>query len=306
MNQKRFLGLDLSGAKNAKTTIAVLEYYPKERKVFVLDVHPGIGADEFSSSDEALIETLNEHADGHPDLKIGTNVPLVLPPCITCTRKSCPMPHSCTVTEVKWMRTHAGSRVGPPKKPVSKKTARTKETLTPYTQRPVELFLKNEVLPKIPPRIRFEIDETLGGNKAPLTGRMHFLKFHLSKYEIHEVLPKLTVALLMPVMKLSHRTLAQYRQLDEGVHARETIIQRMCESLDIFIYDRDLKKITQNLNAFDAFICAYTALLHDRNECVPPPRGFPAASGWVRYPKSPILDPHFDSSIQEEDDEDSC
>ena len=217
------------------------------------------------------------------------------------------MPHSCTVPEVKWMRIFQG-RQGPVlKKNTSKRNAKIKETLTPYTQRPVELWLKGEVLPKLPPKIRFEIDETLGGNKAPLTARMHFLKFHLAQYEMHEVLPKLTVALLMPFLKLSNRTLAQYRQLDDGIQARETIIERMSENLDIFIYDRDLKKITQNLNAFDAFICAYTVLLFDRNECVAPPRGFPAQSGWVRYPKSPILDPSFDHSVHEEgeDEEDS-
>ncbi len=305
MNQKRYLGLDLSGAKNAKTTIAVLEYYPKERKIFVLDVHAGIGADENHSSDEVLIQTITDHADEHPDLKMGINVPLTLPPCIHCPRKTCPLPEACTVPDVRWMRTSRSPKAAKGKKTTSKRNARIKEYFTPYTQRPVELWLKNEVLPKLPPKIRFEIDETLGGNKAPLTGRMHFLKFHLAKYEKHEVLPKLTIALLMPYLKLSHRTLSDYRQLDEGVHARETILARMSESLDIFIYDRDIKKITQNINAFDAFISAYTVLLYDRNECVAPPRSFPANSGWVRYPKSPMLDPNFDSSTHDEKDEES-
>jgi hypothetical protein len=303
MNQKRYLGLDLSGAKNAKTTIAVLEYYPKERKIFVLDVHSGIGADENHSSDEVLIQTITDHADEHPDLKMGINVPLTLPPCIHCTRKTCPLPDACTVPEVRWMRTSRSPQGARTKKNTSKRNARIKEYFTPYTQRPVELWLKNEVLPKLPPKVRFEIDETLGGNKAPLTGRMHFLKFHLAKYEKHEVLPKLTIALLMPFLKLSNRTLSEYRQLDEGVHAREIILARMSESLDIFIYDRDIKKITQNINAFDAFISAYTVLLYDRNECVPPPRSFPASSGWVRYPKSPMLDPNFDSTAHDDEEE---
>jgi hypothetical protein len=301
MSHKRYLGLDLSGAKNAKTTIAVLEYYPKEGKIFLLDVHPGIGADAESSSDEALIETITDHADEHPDLKMGINVPLTLPPCVICTKKSCPLPHSCVVPEVKWMRTQHARQAPTAKKTTSKRIARMKDYFTPYTQRPIELWLKSEVLSKLPPKIRFEIDETLGGNKAPLTARMHFLKMHLSNYEMHEVLPKLTVALMMPFLKISNRTLSQYRQLDEGVHARETIIEKMCDSLDIFIYDRDLKKITQNLNAFDAFICAYTVLLYDRNECVTPPRGFPTQSGWIRYPKSPMLDPNFDPSSHDEE-----
>jgi hypothetical protein len=298
MSQKRYLGLDLSGAKNAKTTLAVLEYYPREKKVFVLDVHQGIGADEMASSDEALIQTLLEHADEHPDLKMGLTVPLTLPPCVTCTRKTCPLPEACTVPEVKWMRNIAvrSAAVNPRKRTTSKRNARLKEYFTPYTQRPVELFLKNEILSKLPAKSRFEIDETLGGNKAPLTARMHFLKFHLQNYEMHEVLPKLTVALLMPALKISTRTLSQYRQLEEGASARQMIIEKMCENLDIFIYERDLKKLTQNLNAFDAFIAAYTVLLCDRNECVTAPKGFPSNSGFIRFPKSPLLDPRYDPS----------
>jgi hypothetical protein len=162
---------------------------------------------------------------------------------------------------------------------------------------------------KLPVKLRFEIDEALGGNKAPLTARMQFLKHYLDDYELHEVLPKLTVALITPFLKLSQKTLLQYRQLEEGANARQVILQKMTEHLDIFIYDRDQKKITQNLNAFDAFLSAYTVMLYDRNECVAPPKSFPIKSGWVRYPKSPFLDPngvhnsHEDDENEDESDE---
>ncbi len=287
MNQKRYLGLELSGAKNAKTTLATLEYYPKEKKVFLLDVHTGIGADATKDSDEVLIETLHDHADGHPDFKIGVNVPLTLPPCFTCTRKACAS-EGCSAPEVKWMRTLPQTR-----RPVSKKTAKQKSFFTPYTQRPIELWLKHEVISKLPERARFEIDETLGGNKAPLTARMHYLQRHLKGMEMHEVLPKLTVALLMPKLKITLKQIQNYRKMEEGAEARQIILEKMCDQLDLFIYDRDMKKLTQSLGAFDAFLCAYTILLYDRNECVNPPRSFPMASGWVRYPKSPLLDPNM-------------
>lgn len=280
-NQKRYLGLELSGAKNAKTTLATLEYYPKENKVFLLDVHSGIGADSTKDSDTVLVETILDHAEGHPNFKIGVNVPLTLPPCFTCTKKTCSQ-EVCTSPEVKWMKTMPLS-----KKPVSKKTAKLKNFFTPYTQRPIELWLKHEVISKLPEKIQFEIDETLGGNKAPLTARMHYLQRHLHKFEIHEVLPKLTVALLMSSQKTSVKLLQNYRKMEEGAEARQIILEKLCERNDIFIYDRDMKKLTQNLNAFDAFLCAYTILLFDQNECVNPPKGFPVSSGWIRYPKSP-------------------
>ena len=297
MSQKRYLGLELSGAKNAKTTLAVIEYYPKEKKVFVLDIHSGIGADANCNSDEALIQTIQDHANHHPDVKMGVNVPLTLPPSVLPVKKGQTPLDS---PEVKWMQTHFTKRVNPP---VSKRTAKLKDFFTPYTQRPIEIWLKNEVLSQLPPKMRFEIDETLGGNKAPLTARMQFLKHYLEDYELHEVLPKLTVALITPFLKISQKTLQQYRQLEDGATARQAILDKMCETLDIFIYDRDQKKITQNLNAFDAFLCAYTVLLYDRNECVAPPKHFPVKSGWIRYPKSPFLDPNGVYASQEEDED---
>ena len=299
MNQKRYLGLELSGAKNAKTTLAVLEYYPREKKVFLLDIHSGICGDANHTSDEVLIQTVQDHADAHADLKMGVSAPLTLPPSILCTRKSCAA-NGCNCPEVKWMKNYFHRSQNATKKTTSKNKAQKRDFFTPYTQRPVELWIRGEVMPKLPPKIRFELDETLGSNKAPLTARMHYLKPHFEKYQMNEVIPKLTVALLMPYLKISKKTIQEYRQLEEGAEARQIILEKMCENLDIFIYDRDLKKITQNINAFDAFICAYTVLLSDRNECVTPPRNFPTASGWVQIPKSPLLD----SSAYPSDDDD--
>ena len=190
------------------------------------------------------------------------------------------------------------------KKPVSKKTAKLKNFFTPYTQRPIELWLKHEVISRLPEKARFEIDEAMGGNKAPLTARMNFLQRQLKDFEMHEVLPKLTVALLMPSLKITMKHLQNYRKMEEGAESRQVILEKMCDHLDIFIYDRDMKKLTQNLGAFDAFICAYTILLNDLNECVAPPRHFPIDSGWIRYPKSSLLSGQpFPATSLHDDDE---
>lgn len=289
MTQKRYLGLDLSGAKNSKTSLSVLEYFPKEKKVFLLDVHLGIGADEKHDADQVLIETILDHAEGGGPVKIGVNVPLSLPPCITCIRKSCPTPSACGAPDAKWMRNFMEKVHAPRTR--SKKYGPTK-FFTPYTQRPVELWIRHEVLSKIPEKLRFDLDETLGGNKAPLTARMHFLKHHLHKMKFREILPKLSVVLLMQKLKLNTRTIRTYRQLDDGAYARQTILEKMSEYLDIFIYDRDMKKLTQNLGAFDSFICAYTSLLSDLDQCVPVPKTFPntQGNGWIEYPKFLNLD----------------
>lgn len=272
---RRYLGLELAGAKNQKTALAALEFYPKEHKLFLLDIFEkvsGYSAETHAQSqtnDEALLELVRELNEDRDDVVMGVNVPLDLPPCVTCSRRTCPMPRRCTVPAVRWMREQA-RRHADGKSP----------DFTPYTQRPVELWLKHHVIARLPESHRFEVDETLGGNKAPLTVRMNFLKRHLPDMKLLEVSPKLSVASL----GLSRRLVTSYRNLEAGAQAREEILEALAEKHGIFVYERDARKLSHNLASFDAFICAFTAVLADLNLCAKAPAGFPAGWTWTTYP----------------------
>lgn len=299
---RRYIGLELAGAKNHKTALAVLEHYPKEKKIFLLDLYDRISnreaapAPELKGSqksakstskenlrensrnfhktgDEALLDLLKELNQG--DANLGVNVPLELPPCISCTRKTCPMPAKCNVPSVKWMRQ------------ISRHPSHQARSLefTPYTQRPIELWIRYELLPELPEWSHFEIDETLGGNRAPLTARMDFLRRHLGKLPTIEVLPKLSTSILVHHLGLNKRIASSYRHLELGSHFREEIIEKLAEAHGIFIYERDVRKLATSLTAFDAFICAYTALLTHIGKCEKVPSGFPVGSGWIHYPR---------------------
>jgi hypothetical protein len=282
---KRYLGLELSGAKNPKTAVAVLEFYPKEQKIFLLDIHdriPEKNNSEKSASerngqavaDEQLISLIDEltedSANGRKKVRMGVNVPLEMPPCLSRLSQA-----RCN-SAIKWMRD------------TTKKAQRSHQVkvleFTPYTQRPVELWVRYHVLPKLHPYERFEIDETLGGNKAPLTARMIYLKPYLRKIELIEAWPKLTIAALAEPLGISKRTISTYRRLEEGVQAREDILEALVEQRDVFVYDKDIRKLAMNLSAFDAFLCAYTALLSDLEQTAEAPPGFPTVTGWVHYP----------------------
>jgi len=279
---RRYLGLELSGAKNQKTCVATLEYYAKEKKIFLLDLYDKISPIDDQSSDQALLELIQEVGD--PMVCLGVNVPLQLPPCVTCTRKHCPMPSHCSVPTVKWMREFM-KKIG--RTAPDRLSARTKE-FTPYTQRPIELWMKYKLLPELPVSLHLEVDESLGGNKAPLSARMNFLKRHLHGVSLIEVWPRLSVALLGIELGLPKRHLTQYRQLEEGVELREEFLLQLSQQREIFIYDRDLRKLAQSLTAFDAFICSYIALLSDQNRCSKRPslREFPTQAGWIYYPET--------------------
>jgi hypothetical protein len=51
-----------------------------------------------------------------------------------------------------------------------------------------------------------------------------------------------------------------------------------------FLYDQDMKMMVQNAQAFDAFICALTALLAHAGQTDARPPGFPRQEGWVQVP----------------------
>jgi hypothetical protein len=275
---RRCLGLDLSGAKNSKTAVAALEYYPREKKTFLLDIFDRISGHEDQSGDAALLEVLDELASG-PAL-IGVNVPLQLPPCIECSRKSCPLPLKCSVPAVKAMREITRKAERQPVDP----ELRVRD-FTPYTQRPVELWIRYQLLARLPESSRFEIDEALGGNRAPLTARMHFLRRHLKEATLTEVWPKLTLATLASKLGLSRRVLQTWRHLEDGVHSRMEILEAFTEKLDVFIYERDQRKLSASLAAFDAFLCAYTALLAEQGRTIPRPAAIPASEGWIAIPR---------------------
>jgi DNA polymerase III epsilon subunit-like protein len=117
---------------------------------------------------------------------------------------------------------------------------------------------------------------------------MHFLKAHLKGLRIIEALPKLTVAILATRLKIEPRVIAGYRRLEDGVFAREKILDALCEQAGIFIYQKDLHRLSEHLATFDAFICAYTALLADTKQTRAVPRGFPEDTGWIQYPEQGV------------------
>jgi hypothetical protein len=262
---RRYLGLELAGARNAKTALAALEYYPKEGKIFLLEIMASIGSDRREPGDEALLILLGQYAPAAE--KFGVSAALTLPPCVTCTRAKCPTAAKCTVPSVKWMRERSGAK-----------------SFTPYTQRPVELWVKHQVFPRLNARYHFDIDETLGGNRGPLSGRMDYLRRQLDTDQLIEVLPKLTMAVLGQHLKIPPRIMRDYRSLEVGVHARGVILEHLSRLAGVFLYEKDAKTLSTNLNAFDAFLCAYTALLCDTGHCAKLPKGYPSASGWIDYP----------------------
>ena len=265
LSLERFLGVSLLGGKNDRTTLAVLEYYPEHRKLFLSQLHEKIKSENDISADQTLIDQIQSFQPGVKMLAL--DVPLDLPKCLRCKLK-CPGFEKCKEPEIQWMW-----------KAYRERKDRQKQTrlFTPYTQRCVEMYLANEL------EEPFHLQEALGANAAPLTARSLFLQKRMN-FPLVEVFPALSLWRLGHSLGLAKKYLqAQGRSL--RLHeTREIFLNALIEKRVVFIYQQDVQRLCENRDAFNAFLAALTAYLHSRGQCEPRPRGFPEGETWVRFP----------------------
>ncbi len=269
----RFIGLDLSGGKNDRTSLAVLDYYVGQNKLFLTHIYENIQQENETSADLALYEIIMEHRQNLEYLCI--DAPMGFPKCIRC-RLACPGYENCKEKEIAWMWKQHRKNI--------KKKPRAK-LFTPYTQRAAEMYIATEIEEALNPM------ETLGANIAPLTARAHFLKRRLpSQMSIIEVYPKLSLVRMGQGMKINKSHLLHYKHQVGGDESRQVILQHMVKRDLVFIYQQDFNKLIENCNSFDAFVCAFTGFLKFKDQCEKPPKDFPLRDGWIEFPvKNPEL-----------------
>jgi len=232
----RYIGVDLGGGKGKKTALAVLERNPDG--VTVTRLSPR--AKEPPLYDAALVSALlglGERA------VICIDAPLTLPPCLRCTEPVCPGQPACVDAEVVAMRALADAQ------PVAGRDHRRgKPTITPYTQRATDLYLKSRGL---------LARETMGQAMGPLAARAAHLvralgrSFRLNQNLI-EVYPRATLELLgyrEPYKKRVDRRIEILAALD-GLRFGPGVWREACRQSD---------------HLFDAVLCAYTGYLRDRD-----------------------------------------
>ncbi|MCC6278411.1 MAG: DUF429 domain-containing protein [Oligoflexia bacterium] len=265
----RFLGIDLTGGKNDKTSLAVLEYYPSQSKLFLTHVYDHIQSEGEVSGDQVLYGIVKEHEQGLEHLCI--DAPLQLPKCIRCKLK-CPGFEKCKEPEILWMwKEHRKAK---------KKKSRVR-LFTPYTQRASEMFISHELSEEMHPM------ETLGANIAPLTARAHFLIRRLSQtISLLEIYPRLSVLRIGHSLRVNRSHLLHYKNPVTGAESRDAILSALLRRDSIFIYQQDFAKLVENPHSFDAFICALTGYLKFKGQCDERPKDFPKSEGWIEIPAS--------------------
>jgi hypothetical protein len=263
----RFIGISLSGGKTDKACVAVVEYYPEHKKVFLARLFERIKAEPpLISADLNLYETLVQY-EGEAEL-LAFDVPLTLPKCLRCDLV-CPGYEKCQESEIKWFR-YFYEKLNKTKKP--------KRMFTPYTQRCAETFISLELEEK------FELQHTLGANIAPLTARALFMSRRLKIPKI-EVFPKLSVWRIGQQLKVSKSHLLSHKHAIAGEASRGAFLSALSDRRGVFIYQQDFRHMVENNHAFEAFISAYTAYLSFLGQTEKRPSDFPKEESWIEFPE---------------------
>jgi hypothetical protein len=270
LKRHAFVGLALAGGKSDKTCLASVEYYPKQRKIFLSQLHDRIRSEGDISSDLILVEELNNR-DVAPEF-VAYNVPLNLPKCMRCKLK-CPGYESCSEDEIVWMWDNY--------RRLELKRAERK-IFTPYTERCVEQYLSSSL------EEPFHVQHALGANLAPLTARAAYLHKRM-KYPSIEVFPKLSLWRIGRALNIQKSHLRHHKHQEGGQESRMVILKELIRQDVAFIYEQDVRLMVESVNAFDAFICALTAVLKFTGQVERPPKGFPLEDGWIEIPKESIV-----------------
>ncbi len=263
----RVLGLELGGAKNTRTTLAEFEVYPKDKRAFLVKFHEGIGPAGTESGDEKLIDLIGSIEAP----TIGVHAPLSLPPCFECDSSKCQKKQRCQSSDVKWMEQF--SKKNKLNFPVG------------YTQRPIDLYLREAIIRKLEPRAQFDLDDAFGGSRAALTARARFLQKRLPSIEWMETLPKLTASVLAERLGVPLRHLANYRDLDRGVYARRELVSAFCQALNLFVYEKDALRMEESLLCFDAFLSGLSVVRKLCDDSAPLPRVLKFSPHWLVFPE---------------------
>lgn len=254
----------MSGGKNARTVIAVVDYYPEPNKLILSQLVESIKSEEEVSADDILLESLKALK---PEI-IAVDVPLSLPRCVTCQLK-CPGVSSCKQSHIKWFWKYFRE---------NREKKKTLKLFTPYTQRPVEAWmsqLEEEA---------FHPSDALGANVAPLSARMQFLLRRMPGVKVIEVFPKLSLWRIGLQHSIMKRYLRFHKHSVDGDKARLHILNKLVDQGALFLYHQDMAKLIQNGHGFDSLICALTAQLEFLGKTEARPKDFPQEDSWIAIP----------------------
>lgn len=286
-------GIHLSGPNANKTAVVVLRPSRrfgtnKEAVGFELvRVYEKIGSFGNLFSDDRLFGILTREG---PFGSVFVDCPLTVPPCVDCTRPSCPGVVHCDDVGVAWMLSVA-ERSGASR-------LRKRRKVNPQGQR---LW---DVLQSASDSSRNH-DPTYNSNNAPLVIRARTLQRRLNSFPGQagvESVKLMETNVPMAINLLARHGLVPsgslipsvaYRNFEAGANFRRAMVKAMLGSgmlMEVVDSEVDLASLHQSVEVFHALITAWVACLHNSGKTSLPVVGFvEAGGGWVHLPESGFL-----------------
>ena len=265
----RFIGISLGGGKSDKACVAVIEYFPKHKKVFLSRLVERIKSDEVHSADFKIQEVIDQYKGSIE--YVAFDVPFHFPVSLRPDNASTSIETS-NEPHIQWMWEYT-RKLHKKKKP--------RKLFTPYTQRCVELYVSSEL------EEPFSLQHAMGANTAPLLARAMYLKRGI-KEKCIEIFPKLSVWRVGRALNVMKSHLRFHKHSIGGDESRREILTALGINNVAFVYDQDVKLMIENSHAFESFICALTAFLKFKKMTEPRPEGFPEKEDWIEFPKTSI------------------
>ncbi len=263
---RRFIGVDLGGGRGKTTAVARLEQTeePGGWRLVLADAKArygqrGTGAREEEPTsgdvlfrDEVLADYLLRWTDAQTVVAI--DAPLVLPPCLRCPL-ACPGVSACVVEDVVWMREWA------PRLRTRGRTDPGKPSVTPYTQRAVELLLGGAGLP---------MREAMGQGTGPLAARAAHLRRRLSPaLRLHENLIEVSpMATAVQLFGAARASRAHHGDQAAVWEERKRMLGALADDLAFDYVWPEL--VVRNAHVFAAVLCAFTGYLWSTGRVVEP------------------------------------
>lgn len=229
-------------------------------------IYDRMGALHRLFSDDRLFDVLKTQA---PD-RIMIDSPLTVPPCVACTRPSCPGVNACEDIAVAYMQMLVESRQG----------RRRKKLINPQTQRIWDVKEWFQWAPSLQ-------EPTYSANKAPLVVRAMTLQRRLNSLErsvqLRETSVPHVLSCLVDQLQLDHDLAYEYRAFEVGRKRRLEWLTLLTKQG--FIAKPEDDTVIVSVEGFSAFIAALVAALDLSNLCKQPENQFFVDQGWVYLPE---------------------
>lgn len=267
-----YAGVHLSGSNAQRTAVVALSGNPLIQSLKVARVYEKIGSFGSLFSDDRLVDILAHMPLGG---SVFIDCPLSLPPCVACTRPSCPGVVKCDDVSVAYMLSLSGR--------AKSRRAQKHRPLNPQSQRLWDAYqlVRGEVRPG---------EATFSSNLAPLVTRARVLQRRLNSLEKPVQLAETSVALALDAVAhligADTQLGVDYRSFETGLDTRFQVLDEMVQRGWIERPDDPNveDQLVYTVEGFNAFITAWVASLHGAALTDRRPGDFVQDEGWVFRP----------------------